>query len=492
MRQAGILLAVSSLPSRHGIGDFGPSAYEFIRYLRRTGMRLWQVLPLNPLGYGNSPYQPYSSMAMDEIYISLDLLVKEKLLVKVPSFRQKSKQVNYQLVRKFKDKYLKKAFKKFIPDEKYVKFIRQNKWVRDYAVFITLKHHNNDLPWNEWPTIQKRWIDDHQYDLSPLDNEINYAMFLQYMLIKQWRALKRYANRQAIKIVGDIPFYVGIDSLDVWSNKKQFLLDEEDQPTHIAGVPPDFFSKTGQRWGNPLYDWDYMKNDNFTFWIQRLRYTNKLFDIIRIDHFRAFDTYWKIPASSPTAEIGEWIEAPGYQVFDQIFSTFPRIKIIAEDLGELRPEVLILRDHYDLPGMKIVQFRFEPNEKYLRRAGTYFPRFTDRENMVIYTGTHDNQTIYGWYLAQDKKTRQRTIALLKDKGFAYQKVSESFCEYTLSNIARYAFLPMQDVLSLSDKAKMNTPGTIGDHNWAYKMDSFDPFIKQLPFLKRIVKKTNRL
>ncbi len=491
MRKAGILLAVSSLPSPFGIGDFGPGAYQFINLLKRSQVKMWQVLPLNPLGYGSSPYQPYSSKAMDELYISLDLLVKDGLLKKAPRFHSVAERVDYDVVRLFKAKHLWKAFKHFEPNRGYMRFINANPWVYNYAVFLTLKKHNNLITWNEWPLEQQRWIKDHTFDLTPFKEDIAYEMFLQYILVKQWRALKSYAKKRGVEMVGDIPIYVGIDSEDVWSNQENFLLDKDCRPTFIAGVPPDYFSKTGQRWGNPLYDWDFMQKDGFKFWLSRLSYNAELFDYIRIDHFRAFDTYWKIPSSCPTAEVGAWIEAPGYALFDTIFATYPNLKIIAEDLGDLRPQVLTLRDHYAFPGMKIVQFTFNPNEKQERLDGTYHPIFHDRTNMIVYTGTHDNQTVKGWFTDFDRKTKARIVALLKSWGYRTDDIALAFCAYTLDNIADTAILPMQDVLSFTDRARMNRPGTIGSPNWEWKMVSFDAFKKRIPTLRKMIQKSGR-
>ncbi len=491
MRKAGILLAVSSLPSPHGIGDFGPSAYQFINLLKRSKTKLWQVLPLNPLGYGSSPYQPYSSKAMDELYVSLELLVKDGLLKKAPRFHSVAEKVDYDAVRRFKAKLLWKAFKHFDENRGYQRFINANPWVYTYAVFLTLKKHNNLIIWNEWPKDQQRWIQDHTYDLTPLKQDIAYEMFLQYILVKQWRALKSYAKKQGVEIVGDIPIYVGIDSDDVWSNQANFLLDKDCRPTFIAGVPPDYFSKTGQRWGNPIYDWDYMQKDGFKFWLSRLSYNADLYDYIRIDHFRAFDTYWKIPSSCPTAEVGEWIEAPGYALFDTIFAQYPDFKIIAEDLGDLRPQVLTLRDHYRFPGMKIVQFTFNPNEKQDREMGHYRPLFHDRENMIVYTGTHDNQTVKGWFCDYDRKTKARIVSLLKSWGYKTEDIPLAFCAYTLDNIADTAILPMQDILSYGDRARMNRPGTIGSPNWEWKMASFDDFKKRIPTLRKMIRQSGR-
>ncbi len=478
MREAGILLPLSSLPSNHGIGDMGSYSFELIDLLKTGGFHIWQILPLNPLGFGNSPYQPYSSFAGDEIYISLDELYKDGLLTKrPPNFQKNSKSVDYEKVRNFKEIYLKEAFLNFMEDRDYKNFIEQE-WVYLYAVFLTLKKKNDLRCWNEWDKAQKEWIKTRAFDVSVYEEDIRYEMFVQYIFYKQWMKVKTYANQSGIRIMGDIPFYVGIDSLDVWTNQDCFLLGADGKPTFIAGVPPDYFSATGQRWGNPIYNWDYLKKQNYQFWLDRIAYSSKLFDIIRIDHFRAFDTYWKIPATCETAIEGEWLEAPGYEVFDLIGEKLPEVEIIAEDLGDLREEVHVLKNHYGLKGMKIVQFTFDPNENN--------NNFEDIENMVIYTGSHDNQTIRGWYLSQDKKTRSEIRKSLKKSGYDDRIISKRFVRLTLDSIAEMAILPLQDLINLGDEARINTPGTLGSPNWEWKLDSFRKFKKEIGNLKELI------
>jgi 4-alpha-glucanotransferase len=485
MRQAGILLAVSSLPSRHGIGDFGREAYNFVRQLKRTGFKLWQVLPLNPLGYGNSPYQPYSSKAMDEIYISLDMLVKDGLLKTAPRFHSASTSVDYDEVRNFKNQKLHEAFRLFAPKRAYKSFINANEWIYNYAVFITLKKHNDLKLWSDWPKEDRDWIKTKSGDLSKYEVDIHYEMFVQFILYRQWMELKKYANKLGIGIVGDIPIYVGIDSEDVWSHQDQFLLTAEGTPTHIAGVPPDYFSATGQRWGNPLYDWEKMKQDGFKFWLDRLSYNAKLFDYIRIDHFRAFDTYWKIPVNCPTAVEGAWIEAPGYAFFDTLFSVYPDLKILAEDLGDLRPQVLELRNHYHFPGMKIVQFSFDFNKE---------TPFTDyhETNMAVYPGTHDNQTTRGWYRHFLKQSERDSLRkYLTTRGYLHFRITDRLIALTLDSKPNFAIIPMQDILSYGDWARMNTPGTIGSPNWQWKLKDFNLFKSKKRQLETLIKSASR-
>lgn len=483
-RVAGMLMPVSSLPARHGIGDFGSSSYEFVDKLVEGGFSVWQILPLNPLGYGNSPYQPYSSYAGDELYISLDRLHAEGLIGAVPAFQKFSAKVDYEAVRKFKETYLRKAFRRFRPNAEYEEFIRQE-WVQEYAVYLTLKKKNGMVCWNEWPAKEKNYGRDKTgVDLSLYDTDIRYEMFVQYLFYHQWMTLKEYANERGIQIMGDVPFYVGIDSQDVWANRDSFLLNKGGRPQWIAGVPPDYFSATGQRWGNPIYNWKLLKENGYKFWLNRLSYTSKLFDIIRIDHFRAFDTYWKIPASCPTAIEGKWIEAPGYDFFDTLFREYPDLNVVAEDLGDMRPEVYELRDHYHFMGMKVLQFTFDPLENN--------NDFEDREHMIMYTGTHDNQTVMGWYKGQPEKFRRATLKELRKGGYDTGKVSDRFICSAMDSIADLVVVPMWDFLGLGDDARMNTPGTLGSPNWEWRMKSFTAFDKKIDWIRDLMEKSGRV
>ena len=481
-RSAGILMPVASLPARHGIGDFGAKSYEFVDMLAEIGIRIWQILPLGPLGYGNSPYQPYSSYAGDEIYISLELLQQDGLLGKISSYEKFSDSIDYQGVRAFKNEWLHKAFHKFQGGEEYEKFIAQP-WVRPYAIYLSFKKRNEMRSWLDWPAKLKNYWD-APFDLSDMEEEIRYEMFVQYEFFHQWMSLKAYANAKNIQIMGDIPFYVGIDSLDVWSNRNCFLLYRDGRPRWIAGVPPDYFSATGQRWGNPIYDWKYLKETGYQFWIDRLSNTAKMYDIIRIDHFRAFDTYWKIPASCPTAIEGKWMIAPGYELFDCLFEKYPDINIIVEDLGDLRPQVHELRDHYGFMGMKVLQFTFEPLE-----TNNNFP---DRENMILYTGTHDNQTIVGWYRSQQERFRRATLHELREAGCTEGRINERFIKNALESVACLTVIPMWDFLGLDDSARVNVPGTLGSPNWEWRLPSFTGFRKKMPWIRELIEHTNRV
>lgn len=486
MRTAGVLLGIASLPSKYGVGDFGAEAYQFVDILANMKVNIWQVLPLNPLGFGNSPYQPYSSFAGDELYISLDELVKDKLLQAsdLTNFNEFAYQIEYIQVREFKQKYLVKAYENYLKNSELQKqckeFVANNNWVYNYAVFLTLKKHNQLLQWSDWPQEQKEWINDKKFDLAPFADKINYELFIQFIFQKQWLELKAYANSKNIQIMGDIPIYLGYDSLDVWQNQDMFLLDENGQPSFIAGVPPDYFSATGQRWGNPIYNWDKLEQTGFEFWLTRLKINSQMYDIVRIDHFRAFDTYWKIPASCPTAIEGEWVEAPGYKLFDAVYKAMPEIKIVVEDLGDLRPEVLELRDHYKLPGMNVFQFVYQINGNNDALRNT--------KNTIVYTGTHDNETLMGWYFGLSNWKRKKLKKQFKANDFT---IKNKFIKAILGYKADYTVFPVQDLVGYGNSARINFPGKIGSPNWEWKLADFillngmvDWFAKQVTQNKR--------
>lgn len=484
VRKAGILMPVASLPSNDGVGGFGKEAYRFVDILADMGVTIWQILPLNPLGYGNSPYQPFSSYAGDEIYIDLDVLAEEGYLPKnrtAYNGNLSSDRIEYEKARSYMNDYLRQAYKTFSQKEKdnpeFMEFQKKD-WVHPYAVFVALKKQNDMKCWNEWPKEQQDWILDGKYDISALQDEIDYQKFLQFIFYKQWMALKEYANRKNISIMGDIPIYVGIDSLDVWSCREDFLLDAQGKPSFVAGVPPDYFSATGQRWGNPIYNWENMEKNGFPFWINRLRYSSELYDIIRIDHFRAFDTYWKIPASCETAIEGEWVEAPGYALFDEIYRQMPGIQIVAEDLGDLRPEVLTLRDHYNLCGMNVAEFTFLSSEEI-------------KEHQLVYTGTHDNQTIKGWYNGLDRKSKRQTRKGLKKYGKPWDNIPKKMVRYVYKSQACMAIIPLADIMGLSDYARLNTPGTVGGTNWQWRLTDFSKLEKRKAEIAGLIKSSGR-
>ena len=473
-------MPVASLPDRHGCGSFGNEAYHFVDLCRQAGLSIWQILPLNPLGYGNSPYQPYSSYAMDDIYISLDKLEEKGLIRHAPSFNRRAEQIDYEAVRKFREPFLREAFSNFTPDLNYTNFSYQE-WMKNYAVFMAFKKANGMKCWLEWPKEMKDQPKNGSVDLKAYEDEILYQIFLQYMLYLQWKDLKQYANDRGVLILGDIPFYVGIDSADVWASRQNFLLDDDGRPTFIAGVPPDYFSATGQRWGNPIYDWEYMKKDRFSFWIERLAYTQRLFDVVRVDHFRAFDTYWKIKSSCPTAIEGEWIEAPGYALFDTLFEKVPDIEIVAEDLGDLRDEVHVLRDHYHFRGMRVIQFSFDP----------YYLEYENKEHMLVYTGTHDNAPLLEWYRGLAAWRQRRMRNSLYRAGYKNKSFPANIIAYSLDRKSDLVIIPMADWLHLGQGARLNKPGTVGAPNWMWRMTTLSPFVRKTAEIRELCVKTGR-
>lgn len=481
-------MPVSALPSRTGVGELGASAFQWIDILKDSGVTIWQLLPLNPVGFGNSPYQPYSSYAGDELYISLELLEKEGLLDSpAPAFRENEKRVDYDEVRAFKEPYLRKAFEAFTKGngqqkEDYQTFTSQ-KWVRGYGVFRALGASYGGAVWNEWKPEDKEWIITGGSLSEETEREAAYQTFLQYEFYTQWMNVKKKANEAGIQVMGDVPFYVGLNSADVWGSRENFLLDKDGRPTYIAGVPPDYFSPTGQRWGNPIYNWDHMKENNYQFWVDRIGYSSRMFDIVRIDHFRAFDTYWKIPASCPTAVEGEWIEAPGYEVLDTLKEKIPGVNLVAEDLGELRPEVHTLKNHYHLKGMKILVFSFETKGKYA------FDSAEDSENMILYTGTHDNDTLLEWYGNLTKAEKRKIRRFLKKKGYSQGSVKDRLLAYALRSRAEFVIFPAQDIMGLGKEGHMNTPGTVGSPNWEWRMPEFSRFESELKRYKKMAART---
>ena len=481
MKKAGILWPLASLNGSHGIGDFGKASYDFIDISKKAGFDMWQILPLNPLGFGNSPYQPYSSYAGDEIYISLDMLYDDGLLEEKVAHLEQKDRVDYNYVRDFKGKYLKKAYLKFKEknlenSEAYKKFLEFD-FVYDYAVFLTLKKANKLIAWNEWPREQKNWIIDKKLDLKAFEDQINYEIFIQYTFFDQWMKLKSYANKNGIKIIGDVPFYVGLDSLDVWQNQKYFEITEEGKPILIAGVPPDAFSDKGQRWGNPIYKWSEIEKDDFKFWIDRLRYNAKLYDIVRLDHFRAFDTYWQIDAKNDTAIIGEWIPAPGYKLFDIIEKELKDVEFIAEDLGTMMPGVYKLRDHYDLKGMVIIQENLRPWENHFIEAAT---------NSAAYPGTHDNKTLFQWYGELDKTQQESIKDYFKTLGINHGDIREDFFDYVMGMESEYVIISLADILGIGQEARINEPATLSDKNWSFKLKNLDEYKEKADFLNQAI------
>ena len=510
-RLSGILVHPTSFPSPYGIGDLGQGAYDFIDFLKEAGQHLWQVLPLGPTGYGNSPYQSYSSFAGQPLMISPDELKKAGLLEEedlkdIPNWENPLR-VDFDKVSEYKEKLLSKAYENFKaktylelaeveedkePEkedkaeakgaekadtketkkpakkedltDKFEKWVKNTDWVADYGLYMAVKGEFDGKCWQEWdkeiafPTkdTKEKWA-------KKLADKVRYYEFRQFMFFEQWMKLKEYAHDNDVWIVGDIPLYISEDSADAWAAPEMFELDTKGYPKNVAGVPPDYFSATGQRWGNPLYNWAAQKKDGFKWWISRVKAQLVMTDYLRIDHFRGFEAYWSVPAKEETAINGKWVKAPGDELFAAIAKEFgDDLPIIAEDLGIITPEVEALRDKYNFPGMKVLQFAFDGiNENAF--LPHYYPY-----NCVCYTGTHDNDTTVGWYKKANEASKDKVRRYMSIDG---NNVSWDFIALALKSVAKYAIFPLQDVMRMDSDARMNTPGTMeGNWIWRYSKD----------------------
>lgn len=466
-RSCGILLHPTSLPGPEGIGTLGHSAYRWIDRLEAAGVRWWQILPLGPTGFGHSPYQCYSAFAGEPLLIDLQHLVDDGLLSYQEALPQKHfnpSGVHYEAVVRDKTAALSKAFERFRPSADYDAFLHEHRfWLEDYALFMALLENFNGKPWTAWPEpVRLREPDAVTHYHTLLKERIAYHRFVQYIFFKQWNALHEYAKVRGVGIFGDLPIYVAENSADVWSHPEYFLLDATCRPTHVAGVPPDYFSETGQRWGNPVFDWQRLEAEHFDWWVRRLRANLEMYDIVRIDHFRGFEAYWSIPADEETAVNGEWIEAPG----DALFKAFQNalgsdLPIIAEDLGIITPEVEKLRDDFGLPGMRILQFAFGGGS-----GNPYLPH-NHIHNCVVYTGTHDNDTTNGWFYALEHDSHERRY-VLEYLHCDWHAFHEHLIRAAVASPANLAVIPMQDLLGLGRDARMNTPGTVKG-NWQWRL-----------------------
>lgn len=489
-RKSGVLLHPTSFPGPYGIGDLGPSAYYFINFLEESGQQLWQVLPLGPTGYGDSPYQSFSSFAGQPLLISIDLLMEWKVL-SLSDFSCREWEevcVNYGDLIPYKMEILHKAYHNFStlgPDQalkkEYQVFVQdQGHWLNNYATFMAVKDYHGGVMWTQWdrdiafPTgaSLKKW----QRQLAA---EIDFYQFLQFAFFKQWFELKEYANQKGIEIIGDIPIFVAFDSADVWANKDLFMLDTKGYPTSVAGVPPDYFSATGQLWGNPLYDWKKHKQTGYKWWISRVSQNLKLYDYLRIDHFRGFAAFWAIPYGNDTAIEGQWLPGPGQDLFQAFEHTLGKgLPIIAEDLGLITPDVEELRDKFSLPGMKILQFAFED----LGENGD-LPHYYSR-NSICYTGTHDNDTTLGWYEKLAETSKDKVRRYLNTDG---QAICWDFIRLCFGSTSKMAIVPLQDILNFGSFSRMNTPGqAAGNWQWRYTAEMINPYVSgQLAYVTRL-------
>lgn len=481
-RQSGVLMHISSLPGQYGIGSFGQSAYDFVDFLVRTKQRYWQILPLGTTSYGDSPYQSFSAFAGNTHFIDFDLLIERGLLteadLKGVDFGQDPTQVDYAKVFEQRRPLLEKAVANFLKsgDQKeFQAFCEANaSWLELFAEYMAIKEHFDLKAWTEWPDAAIRAREPKalaQYR-EKLADQLTYHRVTQFFFFQQWLALKAYANDHHIEIVGDMPIYVAEDSSDMWANPHLFKTDKNGKATCIAGCPPDEFSATGQLWGNPIYDWEAMDKDGYQWWIERLRESFKIYDIVRIDHFRGFESYWEIPAGSDTAAPGKWVKGPGYKLFVAVKEELGDLNIIAEDLGFMTDEVIELRESTGFPGMKILQFAFNPDDESIDS-----PHLAPN-NSVMYTGTHDNNTVLGWYRNEiDDPTREYLARYTNRK--EYESVPHAMLRTVFASVSFMAIATMQDLLELDGSARMNFPSTLGG-NWSWRMtaDQLTPAVEQ--------------
>ena len=470
MRCGGILMHISSLPSPYGIGTMGKEARKFADFLEKAGQKYWQILPICPTSYGDSPYQSFSSFAGNPYFIDLETLCKEKLLKKseCESFPwgENPHYVDYGVMYQSRYQLLRLAFNRFkkdIPDEFYTFCKKEAEWLEEYALFLALKDAHGGVAWFEWEDeLRLRKPEALEAARREYADNILFYKMLQYLFYKQWWSLKEYVNGKGIEIVGDVPIYVAGDSADVWANPSQFYLDENLNPIDVAGCPPDAFSADGQLWGNPLFRWDVMKKDNYEWWTKRIKAVSKLYDVVRIDHFRGFDSYYAIPAKDTTAKNGEWRQGPGMDLFKTLKRRLGKLNIIVEDLGFLTPSVLKLVADSGFPGMKVVQFAFDSRE-----GSNYLPH-TYPTNCVVYTGTHDNDTIMGWMKTAPKasvKFAKEYLNLTKEEGYNWGMMRGAW-----GSVADTAIVTMQDIIGAGSEARMNTPSTLGG-NWEWRATS---------------------
>ena len=470
MRASGILMPVFSLPSRYGIGSFSKSAYQFVDMLKKAGQKYWQILPLCPTSYGDSPYQSFSTYAGNPYFIDLDQLIEEKLLTRKEcqacDFGDDPQDIDYGKLYENRFKLLRKAYERANvgEDQEFEACRRKNAWwLDDYALFMAVKDRFDGVAWNEWAEdIRLRWSNAMDYYRRELYYEIEFYSYLQFVFMKQWKKLKNYANINGIEIIGDIPIYVAFDSADAWANPELFQFDSENLPTAVAGCPPDGFSADGQLWGNPLYRWDYHRETGFDWWIRRIAYCSELYDVVRIDHFRGFDEYYSIPYGDTTARNGHWEKGPGIALFEAAKNRLGELNIIAEDLGYITDSVKKLVADSGFPGMKVLEFAFDSREK-----SDYLP-YTYEKNSVVYTGTHDNETIAGWYAGLDKSDLKMCTDYMNIDRIPGKEYHWDFIRLAMLSVSDLCVIPIQDYLGLDNRARINHPSTLGT-NWRWRL-----------------------
>lgn len=486
MRGSGILLPISSLPSKYGIGCFSKEAYDFVDRLQKAGQKYWQILPIGPTGYGDSPYQALSTFAGNPYFIDLDQLVKDGYLQQEEldnlDTGDDDRAVDYGKVYNTRLEILEKAFSRFREhmEEAFYQFEEDNSyWLQDYALYMAIKKYHNGASYATWEDdIRLRKLDAVTHYEEILADDILCYKFQQFIFFKQWSKLKEYANSKGIKIIGDIPFYVASDSADCFSQPSLFQYDENNYPTHVAGCPPDAFAENGQLWGNPLYDWEYLKRTDYEWWVNRIRHCLLMYDVIRLDHFRGFEEYYSIPAGSETAKYGVWKRGPGIEFFKTIKRVLGDVSIIAEDLGFLNEAVYNLVRESGYPGMKVLQFAFDSRED-----SDYLPHNYDK-NCVVYTGTHDNNTVLGWYEEINEQDKVFLMDYMNLKESDMGQLNWEVIRLALASVASYCIIPIQDYIGLGSESRMNCPGSNGA-NWKWRM-------KDGEFTDELVEKINHL
>ena len=493
MRASGILMPVFSLPSRYGIGSFSKSAYQFVDMLKKAGQKYWQILPLCPTSYGDSPYQSFSTYAGNPYFIDLDQLIEEKLLTRKEcqacDFGDDPQDIDYGKLYENRFKLLRKAYERANvgEDQEFEAYRRENAWwLDDYALFMAVKDRFDGVAWNEWAEdIRLRWSNAMDYYRRELYYEIEFYSYLQFVFMKQWKKLKNYANINGIEIIGDIPIYVAFDSADAWANPELFQFDAENLPTAVAGCPPDGFSADGQLWGNPLYRWDYHRETGFDWWIRRIAYCSELYDVVRIDHFRGFDEYYSIPYGDTTARNGHWEKGPGIALFEAAKNRLGELNIIAEDLGYITDSVKKLVADSGFPGMKVLEFAFDSREK-----SDYLP-YTYEKNSVVYTGTHDNETIAGWYAGLDKSDLKMCTDYMNIDRIPGKEYHWDFIRLAMLSVSDLCVIPIQDYLGLDNRARINHPSTLGT-NWRWRLAKGQLSASLLKEIREIARISGRL
>ena len=468
MRKSGILMHISSLPGGYGVGSMGAAAYDFVDFLVAAGQSCWQILPLSPTGYGDSPYQSFSTFAGNHYLIDLDILIDEGLLraeeLEGIDWGADPGRVDYGKLYNERARLLKLAFGRFEENEEFREFVRDNSlWLEDYALFMAIKEHFHGRDWQNWSvSLLMRLRPVMEAYREELDEAVRFQYFLQYEFFRQWKALRRYANERGIRIIGDVPIYVPLDSADVWANPELFQLDASRRPTVVAGCPPDGFSADGQLWGNPIYDWDKMHAERYHWWIRRMKAAAKMYDVVRFDHFRGFESYWAVPADAKTAAAGEWRKGPGMNFVGAIKRALPDLEIIAEDLGFVTPEVKKLLSDSGYPGMKVMEFAFDTREP---SAKDYLPHCYP-SNSVVYSGTHDNLTLKQWFDETCEEDVQNAIGYLglnEQEGYVWGVIRGA-----MSSVSDLCIIQMQDYLQIGAEGRMNHPGTLTSANWTWR------------------------